>query len=876
MKNFFITAATLAACTSAKDFAKINEVLSGINLEFELNVDPITTKVDDIAGEPGTVEVFIGDTGSCSKLAVTDEGDISVSGNFIEKNTEYEIGVGVSGIQAQCELPMLVEVRTRNGKDISSWNRNDGTFGTLTIKTSTLGLTQNVIGKSTDFRNKGPEVTSSGSCTADAGTLSFKGEKLGKINFLFFPVELTDSIVKSLNKDSTPITAEIDPLLCNLTKGLATTVGDLVTDLGKLVSVVDPLEPRKDGSIPALDAQAAFNTRGANVYDFTDTSKLINTILFPESDEMERPFFYDLLDIFFAAPEGVTDYDSLLNVVANLLGTKLNADGHIDGFSVLTLLKEGVIDIDFDVSFLDTLSLNISAEINELTIDLANRKGVPIVSNLVALAAQTLALPRFTLGELNLDGGAKLAITLENDPSLLPEGKESILTKPFSFDINDVVELALDWTGDKGINAKVAALFAINENAAEEVQLGPLVEGVIGCLFSILVQDPLVSGLGLGSTDQTINLDLAGIDEEDTEAVLVIVDEIVNAIVPVATAWIPKGLQALAEGFVVNNGELLSDLIPAEDRECPAADEAEDAYPEFAFNFSTGIAADISGALTPEVLNDVLTVIETDENGDLQIDLTGLAEPVSFVVTVAYPEDTSYTQELTVTLNTAAVGVGALGVDTLAVLSTAASASDDIQDVRNEVGVTSLGASAALTISAAQPVNADGGVVAGSYPEVNELELGFSLSTLDALADLLLTYSEYDIKSTELGDILNLDCWTGKLNANAAGTGGLTALSVALGGLEISGGCSSCATGYIGTVVETITDSAAWAGLEASVNGELKTLATETVKSFRAENFASTVEEGAKKCSSETSTDLFDVLTDVVGFLVELVIESSL
>eukprot|EP00924_Labyrinthula_sp_SR-Ha-C_P006753 snap_masked-scaffold_29-processed-gene-3.21-mRNA-1 protein AED:1.00 eAED:1.00 QI:0/-1/0/0/-1/1/1/0/876 len=876
MKNYLVTAAGLAAYANAKDFTRINQVLADLTLEFDLDVEPQINDVDDIVGEPGTVEVFIGETGSCSNLAITDGGDVGVAGAFTQPNTEYELGLALSGIQAECTIPMLVEVRTRGGSDISDWNINDGTFGTLTFDTSSLALSQNIIGTSTDFRNNGPEVITNGTCTADAGELGFEGEELGLITFLFFPVDLTGSVVDQLTGDPTPITSQIEPLLCNLTQGLATTIADLLTELGELVDVADPLEPRENGTIPALDAQAAFDAAGATVYDFTDTEELINTILFPETDDGERPFFYDLLDIFFEAPEGLTEYDSLLNVIANLLGTELNAEGHIEAFSVLSLIEEGVIDIDVDVAFLDTVILNITAQINQLNVDITDRDGVPVLSNLVALAAQTIALPRATIGSLGIVGGADLAITLENDPTLLPEGSETILTEPFSFDVTDFVGLALDWTGDEGINAKAAALLGIDVDAVGAAQLGPLVESLLGCLLSVLVQDPLVSGLGLGSTDQTINLDLAGIDEEDTEAVLVIVDEIVNAIVPVATAWIPKGLQALAEGFVVNNGELLSDLIPAEDRECPAADEAEDAYPEFAFNFSTGIAADISGALTPEVLNDVLTVIETDENGDLQIDLTGLAEPVSFVVTVAYPEDTSYTQELTVTLNTAAVGVGALGVDTLTVLSTAASASDDIQDVRNEVGVTSLGASAALTISAAQPVNADGGVVAGSYPEVNELELGFSLSTLDALADLLLTYSEYDIKSTELGDILNLDCWTGKLNANAAGTGGVTALSVALGGLEISGGCSSCATSYIGTVVETITDSAAWAGLEASVNGELAALTAETVDGFTAANFAATVAEAAELCSSGTSAELLDIVTDVVQFLVELVIDASL
>eukprot|EP00924_Labyrinthula_sp_SR-Ha-C_P001624 snap_masked-scaffold_18-processed-gene-3.19-mRNA-1 protein AED:1.00 eAED:1.00 QI:0/-1/0/0/-1/1/1/0/1569 len=871
------------------DFTNINSVLGGMILPLDLDVEnkDVDTGILGI-----TAVAVIGERGECRNIQVMEQGDVYLSGEFLDGQTdvngtlysEYVFQVLVDLVQFECDIPLKVFVFS-SGED-------EEVDGTLNFITSTAQVSQQLRLFSPDYTTTVPVESEIGECVADVGSVEYSGE--GLLDLLGF-IDLTDTVLEEIRNDPTLVQEDIQAELCQLANDLAGEISNLLltNDLVNKSSDFYVANPFEDGTYLQPERGLASEFPDVNIYDWTDRDEFFVDLLLPiPADTGSKPVLYDIIDVLY--PQNNTEYDSLLWFLSEEYNLHMHEnDGTIIDFDLRSIFSgeffatseeiasgEAIIEpveAEFNITIRDTgLAVDVRIVIEELLLDIfppENATSDPVFPNLIAVGKQTLEIPKINLGDIVLTGDIRVLVNISNTGTVVEGAEENVLldNNPFEILLDENFQVQLDWDG---FLARLTALIPPDVDFFNAINLGPIYDEIFDCLIACLVLTPRVTGLTVDH--EFVEVSLGGFED----AFLVLVGDIVNTIIPVYQPIIPRALELLGEESV-RNQELIDPT------ECLPADPIYDDIELYPLDFNEGIFFNISDALDNETVVELLEFVEF-ENGGLEI----LSPDDDLSIDFTLPVINGYETDMNISfVYIVLAGITPPTLRDLKVLGVL----EDSPYYPQEV-TTYLDAGAQdnplilrieLNVSVPEPRNVDG--VATAPPEEflaqsNYATIELKFASVYVLLDLYLKFTDYDLDSMELDQILSLDCWLMKLDY----PGGVTQFIGELEGLEVSVDCE-CDNFILNSMAAALNTETSWIDLQEFLQDVVDGVEPLLQGLFREEDFDETIGNARNICMTgsddsvvftsfvaEPSEDYIGVLSYLALLMVAIIVPAGL
>eukprot|EP00924_Labyrinthula_sp_SR-Ha-C_P001588 snap_masked-scaffold_18-processed-gene-2.34-mRNA-1 protein AED:1.00 eAED:1.00 QI:0/-1/0/0/-1/1/1/0/1543 len=835
------------------DFTILNSILKDVKLPLALDI-PKKTIRQTIAGFIKIrLEARVGDEGECEDLRVMNDGDVLISGRFIEGKVvmgnktyeEYQISLKVVNIRFKCTIPLNVKL-------VAGGSGNSD--GTLTFRTETSALTQKIRLFSEDFSIKPPELALVGSCSADGGDIKYTGANIFKV--IGGLVDLTSIVLDEIRKDPDLVANDIENELCNIGKDLAKDILPILVsnDLIDESSNFYISDPFADGSVLSVEEAVRVEREFVRLFDWTNRENFIVSNLVSERGDGvdRRPVFYDIIDMIY--PQQNSEYDSFLWLVSEELQLEMEKhDGNLldidlKGFITgETFLENSSADrknngnqlvTEFGLN-IDGTSIEVAAKLSIESLNLTVFPGSLgddsfVLSNIFSYGKQTLEMQRVNLGTAIVQSVLAFQVNISNSGE--PGANENVFLddNPFSFTFDEKIDVSVDWFG---FVARLAALLGVNVDDFNKLMLGPTYEKPLECILSSLILPPRITGLTVDH--DKVDVFVTGF----VDAILVFLGDIVNVLLPVYQPVVPRALELLFDDALRNK-----DLLAA--MHCTELENVT-TLRSTPYDFSKGIFADVSSAVDANLVGEIL---ESFSSNNGRLDIVQPKDALKVQIELS-PNDIQNSFSIGVH-NLYISGLHREVVDSVVVFDVIENSQYYPQDLHNaavlasESSLIGLGGQIKFNKVANEQAPLAGIINQGDHLEENTLSFHIQASYLNLSLESHLTFSEMDVLGVELSEVLNIDCWIARLDS----LGGIHGFQAFLSGVRIEAECN-CTNSVLKGISSSLSSEEGWRGMEEFLLDLIRRYGDSVQNKFNPAEFNNTIAQAIDSCENRKVTN---------------------
>eukprot|EP00924_Labyrinthula_sp_SR-Ha-C_P007036 snap_masked-scaffold_8-processed-gene-7.44-mRNA-1 protein AED:1.00 eAED:1.00 QI:0/0/0/0/1/1/2/0/1424 len=781
-----------------KDSTAINDVLSDIFLDLELNVSDRTLQTT-FSGLDTIATAVVGEEGECWNLGLF---DYSLTSVLNETTGLVDVELSLNPFRVNCAIPVRVYLTSIGGNNVSDLNvERDNP--TLFFNSSEITITQAL-----HFNNSGGLITGdTGSCFTNVGNPTFAGSN---ITYVFCPagrclstieLDMTNTIIISIEDDPDLVLVDIEVEICKFVTDLGADIIDLLAELipDDVLNFPDPFlskvgEPQADFDLLDL----------SGVFSFNDDGNLIRDALITETGVVsdEPGTLYTFSDVLFEVDNVLngTTFDPIMMIILEeiLIAEDIVAlnsrtlEANVTQF-IRDLEPEGFdIDLEDIIEGTENLSLSLFLEFPRVfaeVVPVDYEAGEYTLGDIYAYGDQTADISKIELGDILLKGTAHVQFSAFGEISLFES--EGIF---LDLDLDEEIDFEITWD-DLSLRLALFAAVSIKDFNAQELQ--GVIDELVGCIAETFLDEFRLPGASV-SNDLLNTLLQAGIRNGEQELLISLVSDVINGVIPIYRPYISNLASYLVDYFLFK--ENLVDLLDIQD-ECAVQDPETDVWEENPYDFTEGIFNDVYENVDVETASDLLDALAADG-----LDLLNLifGDEVKITLNLTLDEDTPV--EEVPQLNITFVQIDLLGPPggEFGDYLKSATLFDVVED--SPLFPQQLTIDANISNDADEPAYE---VVLGiefSYSnyveetdsttyEENLATIRILPSDLTLFLDMYLKYSEYDVLSQNIGGLLEFDCWTGRLEPATDGegpkakSGGVEELLIQFGRVDLEVEC---------------------------------------------------------------------------------------